>query len=329
MMKFDPINDIPDLSGKVALVTGGNRGMGYHIVQQLANHGAKVYMAARSEGSANEAIGQLEAESPSIKQDSRVVFLRLDLSTLKSAQDSANRFLSLEGKLDILVHNAGIMSHPYGQTSDGIEDSMAINHFAPFVFTKVLYPLLLTSAQKPASDVRVIIVSSEIHPRAPVGGKFASQDEVNDPLAPPASQDKLIACYARYARSKLANILYAKQLQDEFTSASSSALAISVNPGGVATETVLEDMASFRFVGPLLKFLVSKLAKSPLDGALSALHAATSPEVRRDATKFGGGYIASVGRLSPPSKDGQSAELAKQLWEVSEKISRDVLNGHQ
>ncbi|KAL0954793.1 hypothetical protein HGRIS_003741 [Hohenbuehelia grisea] len=326
MNKFDPTKDIPDLTGKVAIVTGGNRGMGFHVVQQLVNHGAKVYMAARSEVSALEAIAKIEAAKPEIKSKNQINYLHLDLGTLKSAQASATEFLGLETELDILVHNGGLMNHPYAKTSDGLEDGMAINHFAPFVFTKLLSPLLIKSAEKQGTDVRVIMVSSEIHSRAPPGGKFASLDEINDPLAPPSSQDGLVARYARYARTKLANILYAKQLQKVFDEASSTALAIAVNPGGVATDTVLEDMGSFRLVGPILRFLVSKFAKSPLEGSLSALYVATSPDVRRSASKFAGAYVEPVGKLFAPSKDAQNDELAKVLWEVTEKVAGEILD---
>lgn len=128
------------------------------------------------------------------------------------------------------------------------------------------------------------------------------------------------------ARSKLANILYARQLQKEFASASSTALAISVNPGGVATDTVLQDVGSFRLVGPVLRFAVAKLAKSPLEGALAALHAATSPDVRKNAQSFGGAYIGSVAKITPASKDGQNDELAKKLCEVTEQISTEILS---
>ncbi|KAF7420840.1 hypothetical protein PC9H_011358 [Pleurotus ostreatus] len=316
MAKFKP-EDIPDLHRKVAIVTGGNRGMGFHIVQQLASHGAKVYLAARSEASAREAIQRIEAEKPELQGKDRVVYLKLDLSTLQSAQDSANEYLRLEQRLDIIVHNAGIMNHPYAKTADGLEDSMGI---------KYVECLLYGTSRQPESDVRVVIVSSSIHSRAPAAGKFATLDEINDPLAPPSSQDGIVARYARYARSKLANILYAKQLQKEFDASSSTALAISLHPGGVATETVLDDQESVPFLGPVLKFLVAKLAKSPLDGALVALHAATSPDVRKNSATYGGAYIGSLAKVTPASADGQSDDLAKKLWEVTEQISTEILS---
>ncbi|KAJ7700233.1 hypothetical protein B0H14DRAFT_3528127 [Mycena olivaceomarginata] len=145
--------------------------MAFHIVQQLANHGAaKVYMAARSESAATAAISQIEAENPALNEKGSVVFLHLDRSTIAGAQSAAEKFLQLESKADILV------------------------------------------------------------------------DEVNDTLASAQSTNSLFGRYARYARSKLANIIFAKGLQKEFDSSSSSALPIAVNPGGVATGTVMGNM---------------------------------------------------------------------------------------
>ncbi|KAJ7227377.1 NAD(P)-binding protein [Mycena pura] len=324
MTKFKP----PSLKGKVAIVTGGNRGMGFHIVQQLANHGAKVYMASRSESAAAAAISQIEAENPELDGKGSVVFLHLDLSTVAGAQNAAERFLQLESKADILVHNAALMSHPYGKTTDGLEDTLAVNHFAPFAFTRTLLPLLISTSKQPSSDVRVITVSSAIHARAPPGGRFLSISEVNETLASAQSTDGLFGRYARYARSKLANILFAKGLQKEFDSASSPALSIAVNPGGVATETVMNNMGSVTLIGPVLRFLVGNLASSPLDGAAAALYAATSPDIRHQAAKFKGAYLDPHGKISQPNKDGQSEELVANLWAASDDITTQILSRH-
>jgi len=314
------------LTGKVAIVTGGNRGMGFQIVQQLANHGAKVYLAARSESGAKTAISQIETENPKLKGQGNVVFLHLDLSTIAGAQRAAERFLQLESKADILINNAALMSHHYGKTPDGLEDSMGVNHFAHFTFTRILLPLLVSTSQQPASDVRVVTIASPIHSRAPPGGKFLTIDEVNDPLASAGSVNSLFGRYARYARSKLANILFAKGLQQQFDSSNSSALSMSINPGGVATETVQNNMGSVKLIGPVLRFLVSNLASSPLDGASAALYAATSPEVRRQAAKFKGAYLDPTGKIDKPTKDGQDEALATRLWKASEKITTEVLS---
>ncbi|KAJ7436787.1 NAD(P)-binding protein [Mycena galericulata] len=326
MVKFRPATDIPSMEGKVAIVTGANRGMGFQIVQQLANHGAKVYMASRSESAAKTAISRIENENPELSGKGNVVFLHLDLSTIAGAQTAAKEFLQMESRVDILVNNAALMSHPYEETPDGLEDSLAVNHFAPFTFTCTLLPLLISTSKQPESDVRVVTISSDIHSRAPAGGKFSTLDEVNETLGPTGSPNGLFARYARYARSKLANILFAKGLQNKFDSADSSVISISVNPGGVATETVLNNMGSVTLVGPVMRFLVSNLAASPLDGAAGVLFAATSREVRRQEVKFKGAYIGPNGKISQPSKDGQDSALVTKLWKASEEITVKMLS---
>ncbi|KAJ8483088.1 hypothetical protein ONZ45_g14721 [Pleurotus djamor] len=319
------LNDlnVPDLQGKVAIVTGANRGMGFQLAQQLAIYGAKVYLAARSEAAVNQAIERIEVANPSLQGKNMLIYLHLDLSTLKGTKESAERFLQLESKLDILIHNAAVLAHPFAKSSEGLEDSMAVNHFGPFVFTQVLFDLLVSSAKD--ADVRVISVASFMHSRAPKGGMLSTLDEINDPLASPCSQDGMTANSKRYSRSKLANILFAKELQRKFKEAGSTALSIAINPGGVATEGVMDQMDTLPIIGGLAKYAVGRFAKSPLDGARTALWAATSPKVRTEPDVYGGAYLVPYDRLETPSKDACDDSLAKVLWGLSEQVSKDIL----
>ncbi|KAJ6562841.1 NAD(P)-binding protein [Mycena vulgaris] len=326
MPKFNPLKDIPSLSGKVAIVTGGNRGMGFHLTQQLANHGAKVYLAARSEDSAREAISRIEAENPEIQGQNRIVFLHLDLGTLKAAQRAAEKYLTLESRVDILIHNAALMSHDYGKTKDGVEDCFAVNHLAPFVFTQSLLPLLISTSKGQDSDVRVVTIASAVHSFAPTGGKFTSLEDINDPLGPVNSPNGIRSRYARYARSKLANILFSKQLQKHFDAASSPALSMSVDPGGVSTDTVLTAQNNVPVVGPLLRFAISKFARSPLDGAATALFSATSPDVARRRVEFKGAFVSDFGVIAGASKDAEKPELAEELWAATLEITDKILS---
>ncbi|KAJ7468731.1 NAD(P)-binding protein [Mycena latifolia] len=327
MPKFNPLKDIPSLSGKVAIVTGGNRGMGFHLTQQLANHGARVYLAARSEESAKQAIARIEAENPKLQGKNRIVFLHLDLGTLKGTQQAAEQYMALESRVDILVHNAALMSHDYEKTKDGVEDCFAVNHLAPFVFTQGLLPLLISTSKEQDSDVRVVTIASAVHSFAPSGGKFATLEEINDPLGPVNSPNGIKSRYARYARSKLANILFAKELQRHLDVASSPALSMSVDPGGVATETVLTAQNGVPLVGPLLRFAISKLARSPLDGAATALFAATAPVVARKRVEFKGALVADFGVIKRASKDAESPALAGELWAGTLDVTAKILSG--
>ncbi|KAJ7145707.1 NAD(P)-binding protein [Mycena epipterygia] len=325
MPKFNPLKDIPSLSGKVAIVTGGNRGMGFQLTQQLANNGAKVYLAARSSESAKAAITRMETENPKLQGKNQIVFLHLDLGTLKGAQTAAQQYLTLESRLDILIHNAALQSHDFEKTADGLEDCFAVNHMAPFVFNQGLLPLLISTSKEEKSDVRVVAIASAVHGFAPSGGKFSTIEEINDPLGPIKSPNGLKNRYSRYARSKLANILFAKELQKHFDAASSTAISMSIDPGGVATETVLENQKSVPIIGSVLKFAIGKLARTPLDGAATALFAATSPTVRTKSDQFKGAFIADFGVIAKPSKDAQSPELATKLWTSTEEISAKIL----
>ncbi|KAG9224697.1 hypothetical protein PTI98_010151 [Pleurotus ostreatus] len=319
--------NVPNLEGKVAIVTGGNRGIGFQLAQQLAKYGAKVYLAARSEAAAKEAIEQIEHETPELQRlgdKNRIEFLHLDLSTLKGSKAAAETFLKLEKRLDVLINNAALLPCRYATTSDGIESTMAVNHFGTFVFTQTLFDLLVSTAKE--SDVRVVNMSSFLHAQAPAGGQFSTLDEINSPLTSAASApDGLISNHLRYSRSKLANMLYTIQLQKEFKAVGSNALAISVNPGGVATDGALATSSMYPFLSALVRFVFSTFWKSPLEGATTALYAATSAEVRANAGLFGGAYVVPYGQIGKATKDGQDGDLAKTLWDVTGSIANATL----
>ncbi|EJD47721.1 NAD(P)-binding protein [Auricularia subglabra TFB-10046 SS5] len=321
MSKFDPRTDIPSLAGRIAIVTGGNRGIGYHITLELARHGATVYLATRSETAAATAIDRIEEEAPEAK--GRVRFLHLDLSTVRGAKKSAGEFLRVENQLHILVHNAGLLVHSYRLSSDGVEDTMVVNHLAQFEFTRVLMPTLLETSK--TADVRVVTHSSRRYKEAPPGGKFFTLDEINDTLA--SGADDAAAQQLRYSRSKLANLLFARELQARFRRASSTALAISVNPGDVATESVKDIVRGMVPFGKgLVASLVGMVLLTPAQGAYTALFAATSPLVRRDEQKFGGAYLVPFGRLETIVGNATDDRIAERFWDASEKIVDELLS---
>ncbi|KZV81011.1 NAD(P)-binding protein [Exidia glandulosa HHB12029] len=323
MSKFNPQTDIPSLTGKVAIVTGGNRGIGYHITLELARHGATVYLAARSESAAKDAIRQMDEELEAAARG-RVKFLHLDLSTIKGAKSSAEHFLTLEGQLDILVHNAAVLGHNYGLNSEGIEDTMATNHLAPFAFTQVVLPLLEKTSK--SADVRVVALSSYMYKKAPKGGKLLTVEEINDALGPPASINTLSSMQLRYSRSKLANLLFTRHLQEHFKSIGSTALAISVNPGDVATESVLDFVRPLPLIGGLAAWALKAYMFTPAQGAYTALFAATSPTVRENVDTYGGSYLIPFGKVETFVGDGANDELVTQFWDASARIVDGVLS---
>ncbi|KAH7101226.1 NAD(P)-binding protein [Auriculariales sp. MPI-PUGE-AT-0066] len=320
MPAYDPARDIPSLVGKVALVTGANRGIGFETVLQLARYGATVYIGARTLDSARLAARLVEEQVPDAL--GRLHALEVNLSDLKSARDAANRFLAAQKNLHILILNAGIMPHPFKKTADGIEDTFAINHLAHFALLTPLLPTLEETA-KNSPDVRVVILGSEAYLAAPSGGKMLTVDEINNPLGP---GDTVVARCRRYGRSKLASMLIANALGRRFQSHNSTALAVSLNPGTVFTDGVRGWMIPSL---PVLNRLVSSTLNASLPkanrGAYNTLFAATSPIVREQVAKFGGQYIMPVGKLQRVWFDGKNEKLADKLWEASEKIVDEVL----
>ncbi|EJD45647.1 NAD(P)-binding protein [Auricularia subglabra TFB-10046 SS5] len=330
-MKFDPKTDIAALDGKVAIVTGATRGMGYHIACHLARHGARVYIAARTETDARAAIARLEREDKdALCGTGRLIPLELDLRSLASAQAAAEEFLERETQLHILIHNAAVMAHPFELTEEGIEDTMTVNYLAPFAFTRTLIQTLVSTSR--LSDVRVIMVSSIIHKLAPPGGSFLTVEEINHPLSHDGklhSIDSKASMFRRHARSKLAMILFARELQSHFTRASSTAIALAIDPGCVKTPAALARLRGLGvFAGPIAVGIAWLFGKSPAEGAKLALWCATAPAVR-EQVEFRGAYVVRgkrggvVGRVR--SREAGDSLLARRLWETSDGIADAVL----
>lgn len=183
-------------------MTGSSTGVGKELAQILYSLNAKVYVAARSEQNANAAIASMKATFPNSKGE--LVFLRLDLNDLATIRASANDFLGKEKRLDVLWNNAGVMAPPQGsKTKQGYELQLGTNNLAPFLFTKLLTPILASTAKtSPSGSVRVVWVSSSMAELAsPQGGvDFANLDYKIDKSAS-----------HKYGVSKAGNILHAKE----------------------------------------------------------------------------------------------------------------------
>ncbi|KAG9098349.1 hypothetical protein FRC07_010659 [Ceratobasidium sp. 392] len=197
---------------------------------------------------------------------------------------------------------------------------MATNHFGPFVFTKAVLDLMKGTSAKPGSDVRIVSVSSETHGSTgshPV--KFANPSELNTPF-PPVDYNSWSNRVNRYGRSKLANILFISELQRRLDAQGSNIIALSLHPGSIATEGSADVISSIPFVGPLAAIIAKLLFTRPADGALNSVFAATNPIVRAQPGKYKGKYLTPVGKVTKPSKLAQDEDLAKRLWDLSEKV---------
>ncbi|AQZ61007.1 short-chain dehydrogenase [[Actinomadura] parvosata subsp. kistnae] len=273
-------SSMPDLTGKRAVVTGANSGIGLPTALELARHGAHVIVAARNPVKGEEAVRQILREVPGAQVELGV----LDLADLGSVR----RFAAGVDALDLLVNNAGIGLVPRQQTKDGFELQFGTNHLGHFALTGLLLPRL---AERPGA--RVVTVSSDAH----AAGRIDFDD---------LGLERGYGRMSAYARSKLANLLFALELQRRADRAGVDLKSTAVHPGTVAT--------NFMRVGPLQP-LVRLLLKSPATGAVPSLYAATSPDVR------GGEYWGPGAKPMRASATARSEELAARLWEVSAELT--------
>lgn len=238
-------SDMPDLTGRKAVVTGANSGIGLPTALELARHGAEVVVTARDAVKGEATLAAIRQEVP----DAKVAFGRLDLADLASVRE----FAGTVDRLDLLVNNAGIGLIPRRLTKDGFELQFGTNHLGHFALTGLLLPLLLRAEQ-----ARVVTVSSDAH----AGGKIDFDD-----LALERGYGRMSA----YGRSKLANLLFTLELQRRAEKAGADLVSAASHPGMTATNIVK--------VGPL-KPLMALFMRSPAAGAVPSLYAATSPEIR-------------------------------------------------
>jgi NAD(P)-dependent dehydrogenase (short-subunit alcohol dehydrogenase family) len=292
--------DIPDLTGKRAIVTGGNSGLGLHTALELARHGAHVLLTSRSRAKGDAAVARIRTEVP----DAAVEVRRLDLADLDSVREFADRN---DGPVDVLVNNAGVMAIPLRHTSDGFEMQLGTNHLGHFALTGLLLPALLA---RPGS--RVVTVSSSAHWM----GSLDPDDLMGeDDYAP----------WTAYCRSKLANLLFARELDRQARAHGGALLSVAAHPGFAATnlQTVGPRMARKRLRAAVLKAGTVLLGQPAATGALPQLYAATNPDVR-GGDYYGPRRLAEQRGLPTRVTRSQAARddaVARRLWVESERLT--------
>ncbi|KAL8814340.1 MAG: hypothetical protein Q9223_006424 [Gallowayella weberi] len=296
--RFSPDSDIPDLSGKVIIVTGGNTGLGKESVLQLAKHNpSRIFLAARTPSKAEASIEEIKKVVPSAS----ITYLKLDLCSFKSVATAAHEFQSQSTRLDILLNNAGIMATPLAETEDGYEAQFGTNHLGHALLTKLLLPTLLSTAREEGSDVRIVNVSSEAHQLAPrpqgiLFDKFKLYKE---------------GAWTRYGQSKLANILFTKELARRYPEITSAA----IHPGVILTDLYSPYQQSNLFLRYGVKLLGPLFMTDIATGTLNQLWAAAG----KKAEVGSGKYYTPVAKSSSGSKWAQKDDLAQELWDWTEK----------
>jgi len=309
---ISPERDLLDLHDRVAIVTGANSGIGLYIALHLVRCGAKVYIAARSEEKAEHAIGRMEREGMG-DHPGELVWLPIDLTDPRKAKAAATWFVKRESRLDILVNNAARILGPYERTDDDISESMVVNHISPFIFTKTLLPVMKKTALEPGSDVRIVNVSSVAHRWVP-NPRYDSLEAFNNDFTNTWKPKTNV-----YAYTKLANVLWTKELQRQFDAKKIPITAMSVHPGNVMSEGNVKLFTSLT-LGSLINWFFSLFFISPHDGGYTPAWAAASSRVSEDRETFKGKYLVPYGAIEEASEDAKRSDLAKELWETTERV---------
>ncbi|KAF9071222.1 hypothetical protein BDP27DRAFT_1401582 [Rhodocollybia butyracea] len=301
------VSSIPDLSGRVAIVTGGNTGLGFVSCRELARKGARVYMLSRTESRALAAIEKIKKElGPEI--DPKVEYINFDLQSLKTGHEAAEELMKRETRLDILINNAGIMATPYELGPDGIE-GQACNGTGHFALTVALLPLLKKTATLPESHVRIVNITSIVYNLARLGTPdFSSLEGLNQ---------KSWSTWGRYGMSKLSNILFTNELQKRLDQ--DGIYCVSVHPGPVATELYRGPLQSWPFLASLLRIL-NMLYYTPEEGALTHLYAATSLEVEEKKLKAGLLFPTAKPTAKAALAEDKDGKLGVQFWNLCEAL---------
>ena len=299
---------IPDLTGRVAVVTGANSGLGFHTVFELARHGAHVTMAVRDQVKGQAALGRLQTALRQHSGAGEVSIAPLDLADLSSISafaDSRNR-----APLDLLVNNAGVMAIPRRLTADGFEMQLGTNHLGHMALTLRLLPELASAGSRGHAS-RVVTVSSAVHRR----GQINFDDLMGEQNYKP---------WGAYAQSKLANLLFTSELERRMEAAGLPVAAYAAHPGYADTnlQAVGPQMSGSAVSARMAAFGNRLFAQPAERGALPTLYAATVPGLPP------GSYVGPDGLFEQrgcPKVVGRSAAasdqaVAERLWQVSEDL---------
>ena len=297
--------DIPDLTGTRAVVTGVTGGLGFHTALELGRKGAALVVTARNPKKADDTVARLRAELPDVELET----LALDLADLADVERAADELASRHDRVDLLVNNAGIMIPPKSSTADGFELQIGTNHLGHFAWTARLWPLLK------ASEARLVTISSIAHKSAK-GIDLRTLTTEGSP--------RRYRRWVSYGESKLANLSFALELARRAKAAGLPVVSVAAHPGYANTEL---QQTGLKMGNPLLGFGLHQVSRvigqSAAAGALPTLRAAT------DASFTGGEYVGPnmLGEmrgkpvLVGATRWARDEQLADNLWTASEQAT--------
>ncbi|WP_096086794.1 oxidoreductase [Agaribacterium haliotis] len=297
-MSFE-LKDISEQRGRIALITGANTGLGFELARALAGKKMTVLMACRNQHKAEAAKSRIVAALP----DADIAILPVDLSSMTSVRDAAARFKARYSRLDVLINNAGLMFPPYQKTCDGFESQMAVNCFAHFLLSALLFECFPDSP-----DSRITWLSSKAHTKAKLN--FAD-----------LNSEQAYSKMAAYGQSKLACLMYALELDRKIKKSGKKILSNAAHPGGADTDLS-------RHMSPMLmrclKYTVLPfIMQSAEKGALPVLQAAFSAQAKGGAYYGPQGFMEMTGPAGPANIARQALDIhaAEKLWSVSEALT--------
>jgi NAD(P)-dependent dehydrogenase (short-subunit alcohol dehydrogenase family) len=290
---------IPDQKGRTAIVTGANSGLGRVTARELARAGARVVLACRNMQKGDTAL----QDCAGVEDGGELELEQLDLANLDSVREFAERFRSGHDGLDLLVNNAGVMASPRRSTADGFELQFGTNHLGHFALTG-----LLIGQMDGRDDARVVTLSSNAHRF----GRIAFDN---------LGGDRHYFRWRAYGQSKLANLMFALELDRRLRAAGSTIKSLAAHPGYAAT--------NLQFAGPpgvdaaVMKVLNKVVAQSDEMGALPTLYAATEPGLEGGTFCGPDGILEQRGHPKPVTSSGaaRDEQVARRLWEVSEEMT--------
>lgn len=295
---------MPDQTGRIAIVTGANSGLGYETVRGLARKNAQVVLACRDPQKAQEALNKLRQEFPAAKLE----LIMLDLADLDSVRRFVETFKASYSRLDLLINNAGIMAIPQRKTKQGFEMQFGTNHLGHFALSGLLLPVMQETPGQP----RIVTLSSGLH----AIGDFNFADlDWNQGYGPQKA----------YGRSKLGNLLFTYELQRRLKAQGDKVLSVAAHPGFAATnlQTAGAIMEGKKFKERMTLVGNRIFAQTAEKGAAPTLFAATEPSLQGGEFAGPDGLFQMRGypKVVSSNKKSHDEELAKKLWAVSEELT--------